>query len=193
MMGRPFGSGVVSFEDRFWRYVSPMMDDQGCWEWTGSRMKTKWPYGKFGRGQLGSGWMHAHRASWIVHFGEVSDGMCVLHRCDNPPCVNPSHLFLGTFKDNTQDMIAKGRARMSETILHAIKAAAAIRADARSTRTHCPHGHDWQGNNVKRGRNWVCRTCERIRQRAYWASHREVYRASARRSYQKRKAASCPA
>lgn len=51
----------------------------------------------------------AHRASWIVHFGEIPKGKWVLHRCDNPLCIKPDHLFLGTAKDNTNDMISKNR------------------------------------------------------------------------------------
>lgn len=50
-----------------------------------------------------------HRIAWIARHGDIPEGMFVLHRCDNPPCCNPDHLFLGTSKDNTQDMLEKGR------------------------------------------------------------------------------------
>jgi hypothetical protein len=101
-----------SLEERFWSRVAPMMDDGGCWEWTGPLVNRKWSYGKIGReGGRGSGWTPASRASWEIHFGAVPEGMCVLHKCDNPACVNPAHLFIGTFKDNTNDMWSKGRGR----------------------------------------------------------------------------------
>jgi hypothetical protein len=77
-----------------------------CWEWTGK--KGDWGHGRFyggpDRGEIG-----AHRFSWELANGPIPAGLNVLHRCDNPPCMNPAHLFLGTFKDNTQDMLAKGR------------------------------------------------------------------------------------
>lgn len=59
---------------------------------------------KFGKSTRG-----AHRVSWMVHRGEIPEGMWVLHKCDNPICINPEHLFLGFPKDNTDDMVGKGR------------------------------------------------------------------------------------
>lgn len=87
--------------DNFWKHVNKK---DGCWEWIGS--KDKRGYGSFG---LNGKTTSAHRVSWLIHFGEIPNRMFVCHHCDNPSCVNPSHLFLGTQKDNIQDMIKKKR------------------------------------------------------------------------------------
>jgi hypothetical protein len=71
-----------------------------CWIWQLSC--DKWGYGKVD-GDL------AHRVAWRAYFGEIPKGLWVLHSCDNPPCVNPKHLFLGTHADNVEDKVAKGR------------------------------------------------------------------------------------
>jgi hypothetical protein len=72
----------------------------GCWPWTG-KIATN------GYGYLDN--MLAHRASWLIHHGPIPEGLQVLHHCDNPRCVNPDHLWLGTQADNVADMMAKGR------------------------------------------------------------------------------------
>jgi len=75
-----------------------------CWLWTAS--KTNTGYGTLGRKTRR---YLAHRYSWIIHNGEIPNGMCVCHHCDTPLCVNPEHLFLGTQKDNMKDASKKGR------------------------------------------------------------------------------------
>lgn len=76
-----------------------------CWDWTGSLV------GLQGYGGLAVNGVQAkaHRFSWELHFGVIPDGLHVLHRCDRPRCVNPSHLFLGTHQDNMDDKMSKGR------------------------------------------------------------------------------------
>jgi hypothetical protein len=92
-------------EERFWRFVAPIMDDRGCWEWVGTLKPNG--YGLFSF--HGGGRANAHRYSWVLHFGPIPDGLYVCHRCDNPSCVRPEHLFLGTARDNMQDASRKGR------------------------------------------------------------------------------------
>lgn len=81
-----------------------------CWTFTGARRSGG--YGNMTRGAKGGGNEAAHRLAWMLVNGPIPDGKYVLHRCDNPPCCNPAHLFLGTLRDNTQDMLAKGRHRV---------------------------------------------------------------------------------
>lgn len=85
------------------------IDPFGCWLWLGCRDGDG--YGKFG--QHGRTY-RTHVFSYTFAYGEVPEGMCVLHRCDNPPCVRPSHLFLGTRGDNSRDMTEKGRSTRGE-------------------------------------------------------------------------------
>ncbi len=88
--------------ERFW---SKVVRGEGCWIWAAS--VDDHGYGRFGIGRLRI--EPAHRVAWMVANGPIPDGLSVLHRCDNPPCVRPDHLFLGTQRDNMRDMIAKGR------------------------------------------------------------------------------------
>jgi len=93
-------------EVRFWRFVNKTDE---CWLWQGAKV------GQGGYGNFGVDKKHhlAHRVSYELANGPIPDGMWVLHRCDNPPCVNPDHLFLGTRSDNMKDAHQKGRIDMS--------------------------------------------------------------------------------
>lgn len=140
-------------EVRFWRYVIPC---EGCWVWTGSA-DTK-GYGmlgtpdytrpRFANGKPRYRFDRAHRLSYQIHFGPIPDGVFVCHTCDNPSCVNPAHLFLGTILDNNRDKTAKGRHH-------------------NSVRTACVSGHPFDTANTAyaRGHGGAkrrrCRLCSR--------------------------------
>lgn len=143
-------SARLPFEERFDRWVDKSGD---CWQWTGSRTVSRgvpW-YGKTkNRGRT----LLAHRVAWEFANGPIPDGLDVLHRCDNPICVNPDHLFLGTHTDNMQDRLAKGR-------------------KPNRMKSHCPQGHPYEGENLyvdPRGYR-QCATCMAARQRIRRAKH----------------------
>lgn len=101
--------------DRFWARVERRGPSE-CWLWTGHR--NNMGYGLIGVGNLidkTKTMALVHRVSWEIHNGPISDGLWVLHRCDTPLCVNPSHLFLGTHLDNMRDQAAKGRRPSGES------------------------------------------------------------------------------
>lgn len=103
----------------------------GCWHYTG--FINKGGYGTIGF--RGNRCFLAHRVSWILHVGEIPQGLFVLHKCDNRKCVNPDHLFLGTIQDNVDDMYAKGRANN-------------VIAGHQKHWTHCKHGHSFELDGV---------------------------------------------
>lgn len=91
-------------EQRFWEKVEK---SEGCWNWIGA-LSVNFGYGMFNQGKdLGT--IKAHRLSWKMQNSEIPEGMMVCHRCDNPKCVRPDHLFLGTAVENNRDKWEKGR------------------------------------------------------------------------------------
>ena len=94
---------AVRFEQKY--ITEP---NTGCWIWIAALSNKG--YGKIGRGMRQDGHEPAHRISWELNYGPIPEGLHVLHKCDNPPCVNPNHLFLGTHGDNMRDSVTKGRA-----------------------------------------------------------------------------------
>jgi hypothetical protein len=125
---------------RFWSKVDIKGADD-CWPWLAGRNNCG--YGEFGVRNNGkfSKWK-AHRFAWTLWHSEDPGRLEVCHKCDNPSCVNPSHLFLGTHKDNIRDMHQKKRSWQAK-------------------RSECPLGHQYSGTNLvinKRGHR-VCREC----------------------------------
>ena len=90
--------------DRFWSKVDRSGGDNSCWIWLKGRT-----YNGYGRVQWVGKTKRANRVAWTVTFGDIPDGLFVCHKCDNPPCCNPSHLFLGTRQENFDDMRKKER------------------------------------------------------------------------------------
>ena len=97
-----------SLEERFWAEV-PWPGD-GCWVWSGGIDNHGYGYIYRGHGDR----IRAHRLSWEIHNGPIPPGMVVRHGCDNPPCVNPAHLTIGTQSDNVEDMVRRGRSARGE-------------------------------------------------------------------------------
>jgi len=134
---------IKEIRSRFWQKVN-VRDHNECWNWTGARNDR-------GRGIM---WLdrrncYAPRIAWMLEHGEwPPDGKSVCHSCDNPSCVNPAHLWIGTAKENMEDSGRKGRTK-------------------NSNKTHCPKGHPYSGDNViwrKEGKR-RCKACQKEWQR----------------------------
>lgn len=139
--------------DRFLEKVAfiPFHD---CWEW--AAYKNQHGYGVITARTRQT--MLAHRLSWSIYRGELADGMSVCHKCDNPGCVRPEHLFLGTHKENMVDMVRKGRGNRHGTP----KGVAVGLARHNSERTHCYKGHEYtEENTYRHNGDRKCRTCHR--------------------------------
>lgn len=131
--------GVLTTADRFWGKVQ-VGAPAACWPWAGALS------GGYGMFWVGGRSQHASRVSYAIANGPIPGGLYACHSCDNPRCVNPAHLFLGSQQDNVRDMHNKRRGRESR-------------------KTHCPQGHEYSGDNLmfqKSGARF-CRTCHNAR------------------------------
>jgi hypothetical protein len=133
---------------RFWSKVDKTegLGPEGtCWEWAAG--KTKRGYGRF---LYNRKHIYSHRFLFLYYLNDLR-GLKILHHCDNPPCCNPDHLFVGTQKDNMDDMISKNRGKGRD-------------------RTHCKYGHDLTEENIAfYARRRLCRICiRRSNREKYW-------------------------
>lgn len=97
-----------TWKDRFWKFVHKT---ETCWIWKGARSQNGKGYGILVRNRK---FCPAHRVSYEIHFGKITDGHEICHKCDNPACVKPSHLFEGTHSENMKDCASKGRIFLSK-------------------------------------------------------------------------------
>lgn len=94
----------------FWDSIDIPENLDNCWEWRSKKGSGERPYTRY----KNKAWSRP-RLSWFLTNGEIPEGMCVCHRCDNPSCCNPSHLFLGTIQDNVNDRERKGRNKLPQS------------------------------------------------------------------------------
>lgn len=148
--------------DAIARFVANLkFSPSGCWDWTSYKRGPN-GYGGFCSNQEK---YYAHRASWLIHCGEIPEGMHVLHRCDNRSCVNPEHLFLGTHAENMADMAAKGRnrtpvlrgkahgaAKLTEDDVRAIRAAKGVTLQYLADKYGVANGHI---HRIRSGKVWA--------------------------------------
>lgn len=156
-----------TIEERFWAKVDkdgPVPEHMphlgACWVWTASKLNSG--YGQFG---IGGKLRYAHRLSWEMERGEIPDNLCVLHSCDNPPCVRPEHLFLGTRRENSSDCQRKGRLARGDTHGSRTHPERLARGDANGARRHPErlargdsHGSRLHPERVARGERHMSRT-----------------------------------
>lgn len=137
----------LPFPERFWAKVDRRGPDE-CWPWLAARDRRG--YGNAWK--PGAGHVKASRLSYEIEHGEIPEGLWVLHHCDNPPCVNPAHLYVGTVVENVADMMKRGR-----------------RVDPFARLTHCKHGHEFTPENTYRAPSRPserrCRACGHERKR----------------------------
>ena len=150
------GFVAVPLEQRFWAKVVKGGPDE-CWLWIGAKAR-------HGYGMIAVNGKHrkAHRVAWEIANGATfPEGMSACHTCDNPPCVNPAHIWPGTMKDNLRDASKKGRTWHPPV------------------KTHCPNGHPYEGDNLYMAthpgglKSQVCRTCQHIHNKK-WREKRKA-------------------
>lgn len=138
----PFGALEERLVDLKKRFLVKVRKTDACWVWEGSQASNG--YGSFSIKKS----IRAHRLSWMLYRGDIPAGLFVCHKCDNPPCVNPAHLWLGTNQENVIDSVKKGRWLLG-----------------RKKSTHCPRGHSFKDAKISYRGTQICRICDLARHR----------------------------
>jgi hypothetical protein len=131
--------------------------NSGCWIWIGATTQSSaFRYGAF---ILPGETKYAHRAAWLLYRGSIPKGLCCLHKCDFPTCVNPEHLFLGTQKENSEDMVAKNRVQRGERHYRAVLKESDVLEILKDTRSAATIAnrfgvHAMTVGKIKRKVNW---------------------------------------
>ncbi len=151
----------LSLEQRFWSKVERRSADE-CWPWTGGATRGRGAIRHQGRQLI------APRVSWIIaNAREIPDGLCVCHSCDNPLCVNPGHLWVGTQRDNIQDMYAKGRNNNGRGGRGYISRPRPLSGPVQTWPGKCRYGHPYAGqpsypSEVGKRRCYICHRGARL-------------------------------
>ena len=145
---------LAQVAERFWARVDK---GDGCWTWSGPLLK-----GGYGHTTLFNKSMGAHRAAWIIEHGVIPEDLVVCHHCDNPLCVRPSHLFLGTIVENNRDKTIKGHDLRGEQVGTAKLTAEAVREIRQADEAGQSHREIAKEYGVDRSTIWLVAT------RKYW-------------------------
>ncbi len=137
---------ILDFKHKFEQKFIPE-PNSGCWIWTDFVKEDGYGAFHYNAGKRSYISTGAHRASYQIYNGEIPSGLLVCHKCDTKSCVNPKHLFLGTYSDNILDLVGKGKHNSPNKV-----------------KTHCKYGHEFTEENTRKHKNKrQCKKCQHRR------------------------------